>query len=267
MKIIVCVKQVPDTSGKVAVKADGTMDRAAMATISNPDDMNALEAALQIKDKNPDTKVVVISMGPPPTESMLRECLAMGADEAVLVSAREFGGADTFATSTTLTAAIRKIGVEEGDIVFCGRQAIDGDTAQVGPQIAEKLGLPQVTYVTGIDYTDGQLTVRRELEDGYMTIKVQTPCLLTCVKELNTARYMSVGGIMECYQKPLEIYNYETLKDDPLIDVDTIGLKGSPTNVYKSFSPPVKGAGMMMEGADKATVEKLVSILNDKHII
>ena len=93
------------------------------------------------------------------------------------------------------------------------------------------------------------------------------PCLLTCVKELNPARYMSVGGIMECYQKPLEIYNYETLKDDPLIDVDTIGLKGSPTNVYKSFSPPVKGAGMMMEGADKATVEKLVSILNDKHII
>lgn len=267
MKIIVCVKQVPDTSGKVAVKADGTMDRAAMATISNPDDMNALEAALQIKDKNPDTKVVVISMGPPPTESMLRECLAMGADEAVLVSAREFGGADTFATSTTLTAAIRKIGVEEGDIVFCGRQAIDGDTAQVGPQIAEKLGLPQVTYVTGIDYTDGQLTVRRELEDGYMTIKVQTPCLLTCVKELNDARYMSVGGIMECYQKPLEVYNYETLKDDPLIDVTTIGLKGSPTNVYKSFSPPVKGAGMMMEGADKATVEKLVSILNDKHII
>src|SRR5699024_1242979 len=152
-------------SGKVAVKADGTMDRAAMATISNPDDMNALEAALQIKDKNPDTKVFVISMGPPPTESMLRECLAMGADEAVLVSAREFGGADTFATSTTLTAAIRKIGVEKDDIVFCGRQAIDGDTAQVGPQIAEKLGLPQVTYVTGIDYTDGQLTVRRELED------------------------------------------------------------------------------------------------------
>ena len=267
MKIIVCVKQVPDTSGKVAVKADGTMDRAAMATISNPDDMNALEAALQIKDANPDVKVIVVSMGPAPTESMLRECLAMGADEAVLISAREFGGADTYATSSTLTAAIRKIGLEEGDIVFCGRQAIDGDTAQVGPQIAEKLDIPQVTYVTAIDYQNGQLTVRRELEDGYMTIKVQTPCLITCVKELNTARYMSVGGIMECYQKPLEIYNYETLKDDPLIDVDTIGLKGSPTNVYKSFSPPVKGAGMMMEGADKATVEKLVSILNDKHII
>ena len=267
MKIIVCVKQVPDTSGKVAVKADGTMDRAAMATISNPDDMNALEAALQIKDKNPDTKVVVISMGPPPTESMLRECLAMGADEAVLVSAREFGGSDTYATSQIIAAAINKIGLDEDDVVFCGRQAIDGDTAQVGPQIAEKLGIPQVSYAAEITKEGKTLTIKRMLEDGYMTIKVNTPCLITCIKELNTPRYMSVGGIFECYEKPYEVLDYNALKDDPLIDVTTIGLKGSPTNVYKSFSPPVKGAGMMMEGADKATVEKLVSILNDKHII
>ena len=241
MKCIVCVKQVPDTSGVVAVKEDGTMDRAAMATITNHDDLAAVEAALRIKDAT-GCKVVVISMGPAPAEGMLRELLAMGADEAVLVSAREFGGSDTYATSQILAAAIKKVGVEDDDIVFCGRQAIDGDTAQVGPQIAEKLHLPQVSYV-------------------------QTPCLLTCVKELNEARYMSVGGIMECYQKPLEVYDYETLKDDPLIEVDTIGLKGSPTNVYKSFSPPVKGAGMMMEGADKATVDKLVSILSDKHMI
>ena len=267
MKIIVCVKQVPDTSGKVAVKEDGTMDRAAMATISNPDDMNALEGALQLKDQNPDIKVVVVSMGPPPAESMLRECLAMGADEAVLVSGREFGGADTFATSEALAAAIRKIGVEKDDIIFCGRQAIDGDTAQVGPQIAEKLGIPQVTYVTAIDYKEGSLTVRRELEDGYMTIRVQTPCLLTCIKELNTPRYMSVSGIMECYAKPYSVMDFAALSDDPTVTLETMGLKGSPTQVYKSFSPPVKGAGMMMEGADKATVEKLVSILNDKHII
>ncbi len=267
MKIIVCVKQVPDTSGKVAVKEDGTMDRAAMATISNPDDMNALEAALQIKDQNPDVKVIVLSMGPAPTESMLRECLAMGADEAVLISAREFGGADTYATSSTITAAIRKIGVEEGDIVFCGRQAIDGDTAQVGPQIAEKLDIPQVTYVTAIDYQNGQLTVRRELEDGYMTIKVKTPCLLTCIKELNTPRYMSVSGIMECYAKPYTVWDFNALSDDPTITVEQVGLKGSPTQVYKSFSPPVKGAGTMLEGADKATCEQLVSILSEKHII
>ena len=267
MKIIVCVKQVPDTSGKVAVKEDGTMDRAAMATISNPDDMNALEGALQLKDQNPDIKVVVVSMGPPPAESMLRECLAMGADEAVLVSGREFGGADTFATSEALAAAIRKIGVEKDDIIFCGRQAIDGDTAQVGPQIAEKLGIPQVTYVTAIDYKEGSLTVRRELEDGYMTIRVQTPCLLTCIKELNTPRYMSVSGIMECYAKPYSVMDFAALSDDPTVTLQTMGLKGSPTQVYKSFSPPVKGAGTMLEGADKATCEQLVAILGEKHII
>ena len=266
MKIIVSIKQVPDTSGKVAVNPDGTLNRASMQTITNPDDMNALEAALKIKDAT-GCKVTVVTMGPPPAAGMLREALAMGADEAYLVSAREFGGSDTYATSQILAAAINKIGVEKDDIVLCGRQAIDGDTAQVGPQIAEKLHLPQITYAAEITKNGDEVTVKRMLEDGYMTIKVQTPCLLTCVKELNDARYMSVGGIMECYNKPLEIYNYETLKDDPLIDVDTIGLKGSPTNVYKSFSPPVKGAGMMMEGADKATVEKLVSILNDKHII
>ncbi len=267
MKIIVCVKQVPDTSGVVAVKEDGTMDRAAMATISNPDDMNALEAALQLKDADKDVKVVVVSMGPPPTESMLRECLAMGADEAYLISAREFGGADTWATSSTLTAAINKIGVDKDDIVMCGRQAIDGDTAQVGPQIAEKLGLPQVTYVTAIDYSNGRLTVRRALEDGYMTIGVQTPCVLTCIKELNEPRYMSVSGIMGCYAKPYTVWDFNALSDDPAITVEQVGLKGSPTQVYKSFSPPVKGKGTMMEGADKAACDQLVSILGEKHII
>ena len=127
--------------------------------------------------------------------------------------------------------------------------------------------MPQISYAADIKVEGKAVTVKRLLEDGYMMLKVQTPCLITCVKELNAPRYMSVGGIMECYAKPLEIFNYETLKDDPLIDVDTIGLKGSPTNVYKSFSPPVKGAGMMLEGADKATVEQLVGILNDKHLI
>ena len=266
MKCIVCVKQVPDTSGKVAVKEDGTMDRASMDTITNPDDLNAIEAALTLKDET-GCEVVVVSMGPPPAEGMLRELLARGADRAVLVSAREFGGSDTFATSQILAAAIKKIGVEKGDIVFCGRQAIDGDTAQVGPQIAEKLGMPQITYVSEIKVDGEHVICRRMLEDGYMTIKTQTPCLLTCIKELNTPRYMSVGGIFECYNKPLEVYNFETLKDDPLIELDTIGLKGSPTNVYKSFSPPQKGAGMMLEGADKATCEKLVSLLAEKHII
>lgn len=266
MKIIVCVKQVPDTSGKVAVNPDGTLNRASMLTIINPDDMNAVEAALKLKDET-GCKVVVVTMGPPPAMGMLRELMAMGADEGVLVSAREFGGSDTYATSQILAAALKKIGLEEDDIVMCGRQAIDGDTAQVGPQLAEKLGLPQVTYVGDLKKTGDTITCKRILEDGYMTIKVKTPCLLTCIKELNTPRYMSVSGIFDCASKPLETYNYETLKDDPLIDLATIGLKGSPTNIFKSFTPPAKGAGMMLEGDGKETCEKLANMLVEKHII
>ena len=266
MKCIVCVKQVPDTAGVGAVKQDGTMDRAAMATITNHDDLAAVEAALRIKDAT-GCKVVVVSMGPPPAEGMLRELLAMGADAAVLISAREFGGSDTYATSQIIAAAIKKIGVEDDDIIFCGRQAIDGDTAQVGPQIAEKLHLPQVTYAADIQKDGDTVTVKRMLEDGYMTIKVKTPCLITCIKELNTPRYMSVGGVFEAYSKPMPPYDYEALKDDPLIDATTIGLKGSPTNIFKSFTPPQKGAAMMLEGADKATCEKLADILAKKHII
>ena len=231
MKAIVCVKQVPDTSGKVSVKPDGTLDRASMATITNPDDLNALEAALKLKDAT-GCEVVVVTMGPPPAEGMLRELLARGADKAVL---------------------------------FCGRQAIDGDTAQVGPQIAEKLHLPQVTYVADIQKDGNTLTVKRMLEDGYMMVKVQTPCLLTCIKELNQPRYMSVNGIFTCYDKPMEVFDYNALKDDPLIEVDTIGLKGSPTNVFKSFTPPQKGAGTMLTGDD--TAAQLAGILAKKHLI
>ncbi len=266
MKIIVSIKQVPDTSGKVAVNPDGTLNRASMQTITNPDDMNALEAALKMKDAT-GCKVIVVTMGPPPAAGMLREALAMGADEAILVSAREFGGSDTYATSQILAAAVNRIGVEADDIVMCGRQAIDGDTAQVGPQMAEKLHLPQITYAADIAKEGNTVTVKRMLEDGYMTIKAQTPCLITCIKELNEPRYMSVGGVFEAYSKPLTTYGYEDLKDDPLIDATTIGLKGSPTNIFKSFTPPQKGAGMMLEGDGKETCEKLASILAGKHII
>ena len=142
MKIIVCVKQVPDTSGKVAVNPDGTLNRASMATITNPDDLNAVEAALELKEQT-GAEVIVISMGPPPAEGMLREIMARGVDRGVLVSGREFGGSDTYATSQILAAAINKIGVGPEDIVMCGRQAIDGDTAQVGPQIAESWACPR----------------------------------------------------------------------------------------------------------------------------
>lgn len=267
MKIFVCVKQVPDTSGKVAVKADGTMDRASMAAITNPDDLNAVEAALALKDADPAIKVVLVSMGPPPAAVMLRELLAVGCDEAVLVSGREFGGSDTFATSQILAAAIRHYGLENEDIILCGRQAIDGDTAQVGPQIAEKLDIPQVSYAAHIAREGKALTVKRMLEDGYMTVQVQTPCLITCIKELNEPRYMTVKGILECDQKPYLVYDYAELKDEPLIEPDAIGLKGSPTNVYKSFSPPVKGAGVMLEGSEREMVSCLFDALSAKHFI
>ena len=197
---------------------------------------------------------------------------------AVAVEADVSGGLPAFSivglpdsavreSADRVRAAIKNLGVDKDDIIFCGRQAIDGDTAQVGPQIAEKLEIPQVSYVADIEKDGDTLTVRRMLEDGYMTVQVQTPCLLTCIKELNTPRYMTIRGILDCDAEPVTVLDYNALKDDPLIEVDTIGLKGSPTNIYKSFTPPRKGSGMMLEGSGKETVEQLFGILSAKHII
>ena len=263
MKIVVCVKQVPDTKGGVKFNPDGTLDRSAMLAIMNPDDKAGLEAALRLKDQY-GAEVTVVTMGLPKAEEVLREAMAMGADNGVLVTDRVLGGADTWATSQTIAGALRNL---DYDLIITGRQAIDGDTAQVGPQIAEKLHLPQVTYAADIKKDGDTITVQRMLEDGYMTIKVQTPCLLTCIKELNNPRYMSIGGILSTYSKPLTTLGYEDLKDHPLIDATTIGLKGSPTNIFKSFTPPQKGVGMMLEGDGKETCEKLAGILAAKHII
>lgn len=266
MKIYVCVKQVPDTSGVVAVNPDGTMNRSKMPTIINPDDLNAMEAALELKESEGAT-VIAVSMGPMQAAEMMRELLAMGADEAVLISGREFGGSDTFATSQIIAGGIHHLGIGEGDLVLCGRQAIDGDTAQVGPQIAEKLHLPQVTYATEIKKDGNTYTVKRALEDGYMTIQVQSPCLITCIKELNEPRYMTVEGVFSADDKPLTILDYEALKDEPLIEADTIGLKGSPTNIFKSFNPPVKGQGEMIQGTEKEMAAALAQKLSAKHVI
>ena len=269
MNVLVCVKQVPDTTEIRIDPVTNTLIRSGVPSIVNPFDGYALEAAARIKDRDPDAKIVVLSMGPEQAKAALKECLSIAADKAYLVSDRAFGGSDTLATSYILSETIRKVEELEGrfDAIFCGKQAIDGDTAQVGPQIAEKLHLPQVTYAADIQKDGNTITVKRMLEDGYMTIKVKTPCLITCIKELNEPRYMSVGGVFEAYSKSMTTYDYEALKDDPLIDATTIGLKGSPTNIFKSFTPPQKGAGMMLEGADKATCEKLADILAKKHII
>ncbi len=206
MRIIVCVKQVPDTTEVKIDPKTGTLIREGVPSILNPDDANALEEALKMKDKDENVTVSVVSMGPPQADVMLRECLAMGADEAYLVSDRAFAGSDTWATSKVIASAIRKIG--NYDIIFAGRQAIDGDTAQVGPQISEKLGIPQVTYVQDFRMEDDKITVQRQLEDGYEIIRVKKPALLTAVSSLNEPRYMAVDKIFDAYKKGNKSFNY-----------------------------------------------------------
>ena len=262
MNIVVCIKQVPDTKGGVKFNPDGTLDRASMLAIMNPDDKAGLEAALRIKDET-GAKVTVLTMGLPKADDMLREALAMGADEAVLVTDRRLGGADTWATSSTVAAAVKKL---DYDLIITGRQAIDGDTAQVGPQIAEKLNLPQVTYVEEFEMSKDmkEITVHRQLEDGYELIKIKTPCMLTCIKELNTPRYMTIPGIFGAKDKPMDIWNAK----DVNVDLATVGLEASPTNVYRSFTPAPKGKGVTIEGdSEKDLAKNLLIALKGKHAI
>lgn len=261
MRIIVCAKQVPDTNEVRINPETGTLIREGVPSILNPDDANALEEALKLKDKDPSIIVSVLTMGPPQADIMLRECFAMGADEAYMISDRAFGGSDTWATSNALASAIRKIG--DYDLIFAGRQAIDGDTAQVGPQIAEKLGLPQVTYVEKFEISGKEVTVQRQLEDGYEVIKAQTPIMLTAVKELNSPRYMSVDKIFECFNKEVVVWTI----DDLDVNKEDVGLKASPTRVARSFTPAPKGKGVMLEGSVQEKVEQLVVELKHKHFI
>ena len=206
MKIVVCIKQVPDTN---EVKLDPVINiliRDGVPSIINHDDKSGIEAALQLKEKLGGT-VTVVCMGPPQADVALREALAMGCDDAILISGREFGGSDTYATSNIIAAGLKKIGY---DLVITGRQAIDGDTAQVGPQIAEKLGVPQVSYAEEITPGDkeGTLVVRRQFEDRYHLIEIKTPCLLTALAELAEPKYMHAGGIVDAYQKEIKVLEF-----------------------------------------------------------
>ena len=259
MKIVVCLKQVPDTT---AVKIDpktGTLIRDGVPSIINPEDKHALEAALQIKDNN-GAHVTVISMGPPQAQAALREALCMGADEAILLTDRAFGGADTLATSKALAAAIKGL---EYDIIFAGRQAIDGDTAQVGPEIAEHLNIPQVTYVQDVKVEEDGLIINRALEDGYELIKVQAPVLLTAIEELNHPRYMNVQYIFDTVNKEVKILT----ADDIEISKDELGLKGSPTKVKKSMTKEAKGAGEIVKESAQEAVAYVLGKLKEKHYI
>ena len=265
MKIIVTAKQVPDTNEVKIDPVKGTLIRDGVPSILNPDDRNALEGALALKDQYPGSTVTVVSMGPGQALVMLKECIAMGADDAVLLSSRAFGGADTCATSTTIAAGIKKIG--DYDIIFAGRQAIDGDTAQVGPQTAMRLGLPVVSYVqkvVEVNEKERYAIVERQLEDGHEVVKVTLPCVLTCVKELNEPRYMTVGRIIyACEKADIKIWNEKDVELDPA----DCGLNASPTKVDKSFTPDPKGKGEMLSGTIHEMSAKLVSSLREKHVI
>ena len=262
MKIIVCVKQVPDTKGGVQFNPDGTLNRAAMLTIMNPDDKAGLEAALRLKDQY-GAEVTVLTMGLPKAEDVLREAIAMGADNGILVTDRVLGGADTWATSTTIAGAIRNI--KDYDIIITGRQAIDGDTAQVGPQIAEHLGIPVISYAEGIEVDGDSVIVKRQYEDRYHMLKAKMPVLITALSELNDPRYMTPGGIFDACDAEITTWGRANLVD---VEDGDLGLKGSPTKIAKASDKVRKGAGeKVTPDSPEEAVEYIMDKLITKHVI
>ncbi|MFA6367867.1 MAG: electron transfer flavoprotein subunit beta/FixA family protein [Bacteroidales bacterium] len=260
MKIVVCIKQVPDTTEVKLDPVTGTLIRDGVPSIINPDDKGGLELALELKDKY-GAEVTVITMGPLQAEAVLREAFAMGADKAILLTDRKFAGADTLATSNAIAGAIRTL---DYDLVITGRQAIDGDTAQVGPQIAEHLDIPQVTYLQSLKY-DGKntFTIRKATEDGYQIVAVDSPCLVTVLSTANKARYMTVRGIVEAFDKTIEVWGADKID----VDESKLGLKGSPTKVKKAFTKGIKSAGQVYEVDTEEAIGILVSKLKEKFII
>lgn len=261
MKIIVCIKQVPNTTEIKIDPVTNTLKRDGVPSIINPDDKAAIEAALQLKEAC-GAEVTVLSMGPPQAEKALREALAMGADEAFLITDRAFGGSDTLATSTIIASAIRTLGY---DMIFCGRQAIDGDTAQVGPQIAEHLGIPQITYAAGISYDaeTGLLTVKRQFEDRYQTLQVQGKCLVTVLSTMVKARYMNVWDIVAQDEKEVGRITNEQLKLDNMV----CGLNGSPTKVKSSFAKQLDKTVETVELAPEEAAKTILAALKQRHLM
>lgn len=260
MNIIVCVKQVPDTTEIKIDPVKGTLIREGVPSIMNPDDKGGLELALRLKDQF-GAHVTVISMGPPQADVILREAFAMGADRAILLSDRKFAGADTLATSYALSGACRTL---DYDIIIAGRQAIDGDTAQVGPELAEHLGLPQITYVADAKKLDnGNLLVHKENEDSVQVLEVEGKCVLTVLASAFDARYMSVSGIVEAYNKEVEVWSADKID----VEEEKLGLKGSPTKVFQSFPKAMKAPGEVHEVSEEEAVELIVNKLKEKHII
>lgn len=261
MNIVVCIKQVPDTTEIKINPVTGTLIRDGVPSIMNPDDKGGLEMALRFKDQY-GAHVTVITMGPPQADQILREAFAMGVDRAILLTDRKFAGADTLATSNALAGALRTL---EWDLIITGRQAIDGDTAQVGPQTAEHLDIPQVSYVCGLEVEKGgkALRVTRETEDGVQILEAQMPCLLTVLSSAVKPRYMSAPGIVEAYNKNVEIWSADKID----VDESKLGLKGSPTKVLKAFTKGLKAPGEVFEVDPEEAVGIIVSRLKEKFII
>ena len=258
MNIAVCIKQVPDTANVRIDPETNTLIREGVDSIINPFDMYAIEEAVRVKEKT-DGKVTVVTMGPPQAESALREAVSIGCDEAVLVSDRAFAGSDTWATSYTLALAIKKLG--KFDIIFCGKQAADGDTAQVGPGVSMHLDIPQVTYVKKIEeLKDNSAIVERMTEEGYEVIQTPLPALLTVVKEINQPRIPSLRGKMMARSVEIKTLTAADLDANEKF----LGLNGSPTQVVKIFSPPAREGGKMLTGSTEEIVQELVEVLKDE---
>lgn len=260
MNIVVLLKQVPDTTEMKIDKERGTLIRTGVPTITNPDDLSGLEIALRLKD-NSGAKVTCVTMGPPQAESMLRELYAMGADECILISDAKFGGADTWATSNTLSAALASIPF---DLIIAGRQAIDGDTAQVGPQTAEKLSIPQITYVDEVmELTEKKIKVKKSLENTYEIIEADLPCLITTLSSAAKPRYMHVKKIHEAFAKEIRLITFNDLTIDP----STIGLKGSPTKVKKTYTKEVhKNCDVLVLDPRESARKIFESLLDNNYI-
>lgn len=263
MNIVVCIKQVPDTTEVKLDPKTGTLIREGVPSIINPDDKAGIEAALQLKDDAPDgdVTVTVITMGPAQASLALNEALAMGADRAILLTDRAFAGSDTWATSSVLAGALKKI---DFDLIIAGRQAIDGDTAQVGPQIGEHLGIPSISYVTDIEREKSSLVLKRVFEDSYQKLRVKYPCLITTLREMNEARYMRIGRIYSAYRTDsIEIWGMNDIE----VELSNVGLKGSPTKVKKSGTKGVKAAGKVFELPPREAAKLVVERLQAQFII
>ena len=260
MNIIVCIKQVPDTTEVKINPETNTLIREGVPSIINPFDENAIEAALKLREKN-GGKITVISMGPPQAAEALKTSLAMGADDVILISDRAFAGSDTWATSYALAQTIRKIG--SFDLILCGKQAIDGDTAQVGPGIAEWLDIPQVTFAVKIELDSSKAKVERLLEEVNEVVETPLPAVITVVKQINEPRMPSLKGMMKAKKTDVKILKAE----DVQADSKNIGLNGSPTQVIKIFTPPPKSSGEILNGEPNENIDKLIARLKERKII